>query len=285
MIKEDIMKKIISVLLVILMLCTALLTASCSDNRGNDKDNNDNSNKNDGQKTAKEVVEGSIDKFKDLDSYYAVMTQDISVSMQGVSMEMPVTVTIKVQDAKSQNPKIYAIQEVTMLGETVSIEMYVENGYVYISSDGTNQKLELSQFGDAADSVMYNKTVEELLQVLPEDVMKDVSLLYNTNGTRYVEVEFDPTKFLQLYASNIEGLSEDLGLFIDDLQISDSKVKIVIDRNDYIKEYTLDYKMGITVQGQDANASVTLKMEFYEPGKPVTVTPMEGYQNFPSVNQ
>ena len=69
------MKKIISVLLVILMLCTALLTASCSDNRGNDGDNNDNGNKNDGQRTAKEVVDGSIDKFKDLDSFLAELKE------------------------------------------------------------------------------------------------------------------------------------------------------------------------------------------------------------------
>ncbi len=272
------MKKIISLLMVLLMLCSAIFAVACAPD--DDDDNDDDGAK----KTAGELVKGSLEKSQSLDCYHVLMTQNILIRMQGISMETPVTIEIMVEGANTDSPKIYSNQTVEMMGESANMELYIEGDYAYANVDGEKQKINLSEFGTDADNIMYNKTVEELLQVLPEDVLKDVKINTNDNGDKYVEVEFDPTKFLQIYEESIEGLSTELGVSIEDLTISDSKVKIVVDENGYVKEYTLTYKMSINVMGQQAEADVNLKMEFIEPGSPVAVSPMEDYLDYPSVN-
>ena len=273
------MKKFISVLLIILMLCSILFVSACSDR----DDDDDNDNNNPSTLNAQKLVEDAITKINNLDSYYAIMTQDVHLSMQGVSMDMPVNVSIKVQDAKTSNPKMYAIQDMKMLGQSILTELYIEGDYIYLDSEGMQAKISKDEIGDT-DQLSYDKTVKELLWVLPDDVMNDVIVKINESGNRYVEVDFDSAKFLEFYESNIEDISSSINASIDDLQISDSKVKIVLDKSGYVKEYVLTYKMSISTQGQTANADVNLKIEFIDPGKSVTVTPMEGYQNFPLID-
>ena len=274
------MKKFISVLLIILMLCSILFVSACSDR---DDDDDDNNNNNPSTLNAQKLVEDAITKINNLDSYYAIMTQDIHLSMQGVSMDMPVTVSIKVQDATTANPKMYAIQDMQMLGQNITTELYIDGDYIYLDSNGYQAKISKDEIGDT-DQLSYDKTLEELLLVLPDDVMNDIIVKINESGNRYVEVDFDSAKFLEFYESNIEDISSSINASIDDLQISDSKVKIVLDKSGYVKEYVLTYKMSISTQGQTANADVNLKIEFIDPGKSVTVTPMEGYQNFPLID-
>ena len=273
------MKKFISVLLIILMLCSILFVSACSDR----DDDDDNDNNNPSTLNAQKLVEDAITKINNLDSYYAIMTQDVHLSMQGISMDMPVNVSIKVQDAKTSNPKMYAIQDMKMLGQSILTELYIEGDYIYLDSEGMQAKISKDEIGDT-DQLSYDKTVKELLWVLPDDVMNDVIVKINESGNRYVEVDFDSAKFLEFYESNIEDISSSINASIDDLQISDSKVKIVLDKSGYVKEYVLTYKMSISTQGQTANADVNLKIEFIDPGKAVTVTPMEGYQNFPLID-
>ncbi|MBR7100980.1 MAG: hypothetical protein IKC74_01705 [Clostridia bacterium] len=275
------MKKLFSILLVLLMLCSVVIMSACSDPDDNDDNTDDPSNSQ--SQNAQKLIEDSIKKINDLDSYYAIMTQDIHLSMQGVSMDMPVTVSIKVQDATTANPKMYAIQDMQMLGQNITTELYIDGDYIYLDSNGYQAKISKNEIGDT-DQLSYDKTLEELLLVLPDDVMNDIIVKINESGNRYVEVDFDSAKFLEFYESNIEDISSSINASIDDLQISDSKVKIVLDKSGYVKEYVLTYKMSISTQGQTANADVNLKIEFIDPGKSVTVTPMEGYQNFPLID-
>ena len=273
------MKKFISVLLIILMLCSILFVSACSDR----DDDDDNDNNNPSTLNAQKLVEDAITKINNLDSYYAIMTQDVHLSMQGVSMDMPVNVSIKVQDAKTSNPKMYAIQDMKMLGQSILTELYIEGDYIYLDSEGMQAKISKDEIGDT-DQLSYDKTLKELLLVLPDDVLSGATVKINENGNKYVEVDFDAAKFLEYYKNNIEDISSSLNVSLDNMQISESTVKIVLDKKGYVKEYILTYKMSISTQGQTANADVNLKIEFIEPGKAVTVTPMEGYQNFPLID-
>ena len=271
------MKKFISLLMVLLMLCSTLFAVACADDDDDDDD--------DGvKKTAGELVKASLEKTQNLDCYHVLMTQNILIQMQGVSIEAPITVDIRVEGANTASPKIYSNQTVQMMGESTNMELYIEGDYAYANVDGEKQKISLSEFGADANNIMYNKSIEELLQVLPEDVLKDVKVNTNDKNEKYVDVEFDPAKFLQIYEESIEGLSTELGVSIENVTISDSKVKIVVDKNGYVKEYTLTYKMSIDIMGQQAEADVELKLEYVEPGNPVAVSPMEDYLDYPSGN-
>ena len=159
------MKRFISVLLTVLMLCSALFLSACSDD-----DRVTTTTKGDGNgptpEGSQKLVEDSIAKISDLDSYHAVMTQNINVSMQGISMEMPINVDIKVTGAKTDDVRMYAIQDMEMMGETLITELYIEGDYIYLDSDGYQAKISKDEIGDT-DQLSYDKTVKELLQVLP----------------------------------------------------------------------------------------------------------------------
>ena len=83
------MKKIISLLLVILMLCSMLFAVSCSDTSD---DGDETSSSELPSQSAQELVEDSIEKIDNLDSYRAILTQNITVTMQVFTMQTPVTV-------------------------------------------------------------------------------------------------------------------------------------------------------------------------------------------------
>lgn len=256
------MKKIISMLLCLVMLCTSLLLVAC------------------GEKDPEALVNDSVVKMNELDSYSAKMTTEIEMSMGGVTVEVPIIMDMKAEGLGTDDAKVYVKYNITMMGETQVMEIYMDNEYVYLSADGEKMKMSIESLGDEADQYKFDEGVQELLQTLPADVLKDVEVVKDEDGNSVVEVNVDPAMFEQIYDKALDSMGEDYGELIGSIDVKNPKVKVVVNKKGYIVDYVMSFTMDMGVAGQDTSSEVVMKVEFDNPGKSVTVTPMEGYENY-----
>ena len=75
---------------------------------------------------------------------------------------------------------------------------------------------------------------------------------------------------------------------VSDLVISDAEVEVIIDAEGYVSLYALTFEFEMTVgegdEAVDCEVEVEMKVTYKNPGQPVTVTPPEGYQDYPEVD-
>ena len=253
------MKKITSLLLVILSFIMVLSLASCN------------------KKTTEEIINGAIEKTSALTEYEAKMNITIDMAMQGMTMSIPMNVVTKVKDADKENPIISATTTTSMLGQSMSVESYMDGEYVYISEDGEGYKMSLE---DAMGEYDYASDIDDMLKKMPEDLIKDIELTEGDDGSYKLTVSIPNETFEEIFGDFVDDMNEaSAGEIIEELEISDCKVVITV-KNDYVSNYDISFKMAMSVGGVETNSTVTANMEFVNPGEAVTVTPPEGYQDF-----
>jgi glutaminyl-tRNA synthetase len=66
--------------------------------------------------------------------------------------------------------------------------------------------------------------------------------------------------------------------------LSDCKVEATIAPDGYFASYALEYKIDLTVLDMKTSAQVKTDIVYTNPGESVTVTPLEGYESFPEMD-
>lgn len=252
-------KKIMSLLLIACMLCTATMFASC-----------DNA-------SAAEIVSNAVEKTGNLNSYAAEMKIEIDMAAEGMTLNIPMTTDMKVQNAKSENPLMSATTSMSMLGQTVKMDVYSDGSWVYMSSDGMSYKVSMEAAGDEYD---YAGSMDDMIKALPEDLLENVEVEKNEDGSKTVSAEIPGDTFSEIYGDLVESMNETSGgTGVEDLTVSDAKVSITV-ADDYITVYDISFKMELTTEGIETVSEVKATTTFKNPGEEVAVTPMEGYQDF-----
>lgn len=256
------MKKITSLLLVILSLFMVLSLASCN------------------QASTSEVISSAIENTNALKEYEAKMDITLDMAMDGMTMSIPMNVVTKVKDADKENPIVSATTTTKMLGQEMTVETYMDNEYVYVAEDGEGYKMSLE---DAMGEYDYASDVEDMIKDLPEDLIKDIQMVKNDDGSATLTVNIPNETFKQIFNDFVSDMNDaSMGVSVDEIEISDCKVVITV-KDDYIKNYDISFKMAMDVEGMSTNSTVSAKMEFVNPGNSVTVTPPDGYQDFEDI--
>ena len=253
------MKKITSMLLIILALFTVLSFASCN-----------------ALKT-EEVINNAIENTSKLSEYEANMSMVFDMKMTGMTMNVPMDVSMKVKDADKENPTVWASMETTVLGQKMEVETYMDDEYIYVVTDGEGYKANATE---ADDQYNYTESVDEMFKELPVDLIKDIELVKGEDGSYTITVSIPDETFKELYADFIDEMNESaLGEVVGNITISDCTVTVTV-KDDYVISYGLSYNMSMTVQGMSVDSSVTGSIEFVNPGSNVTITPPSGYESF-----
>jgi len=253
------MKRIISLLLVLCL--AAALFAGCE------------------QVTAAVEIAEALDKTQALDSIDAEIVTKVTVSAEGESESMPVTVTMQAEGLQTDSPKVAMQTQTTFLNETITTHMYIEGEWMYCAMGDFKYKISASEAGEEED---YSETTNELMQDIPEELLKNVKLEKQADGSRSVTISIDDEQFAEIYEDIIESTSEDIGGSIDDMLISNAKVTITI-KDGYVTKYALKYNMSMNIFGTKVDAEAEVSVTLKNPGSKVTVTPPEGYQDFPDL--
>lgn len=256
------MKKIVSLVLALLMVFGLVSLTSCL-------------------VTPAAAVEQAFENTEKLDSYYAVMDFKLSLSATGVTVDLPMSFEYKVEDANSENPTVYAKSNIEMLGQSLTVESYLKDGWAYIIYDGEKAKVNLSKVEN--DDEYEYEFIEEFVQEIPEELLKNVEFTNEDDGGKTVNINIPDSTFNELYDDFLEMITETaLQEEFKNLVFSEADLSVTI-KDGYVNVYSMEYNMSFNSDNVPMNASVEVSLEYKNPGEKVSVTMPKGYESFDDI--
>ena len=263
------MKK--SILVIILVLSMLFTFAACGE------DNNSG---------AYELVNSAWKKMEALDCMDAKMIMNISMKVDGISMDIPIEYDLKAVGLQSDSPKMAMIMSMEMFGVTVETDVYVEDDYCYMSSMGQKMKVKAEDVSDYDALDQAN----DIMVDLDEEYLKDVAVVPGSDGKKTVTLTMNADEFMDEFKDLIDSVGENAasGSSLEDIDISNVSIEITVDKNGYIDTYKVAFDMAMTVDVMDststATASADMNIQYRNPGQSVTVTPPADYKSYPEVD-
>lgn len=227
-----------------------------------------------GKTSAYDVVSKAIKNTQKLDSVAMEVTSEIGTKMDGASFSIPITADITATGLTSENPEIYTETATSMWGISMNVKMYQKDGWAYIDDGDSQHKTQDAETISEQDLI---NSVDLIVQELPEDVLKDVELMENEDGNQMVKLSIPEEKFLDIYGDFAKEIAGEYDAAEAD--ISDVDITIVVE-NEYVSEYKMAFSMKSTEEDDDTEMTVEFNVTYKNPGEAVTVTPLEGYQEF-----
>lgn len=256
------MKKIISLLLSVLLVFSAVFMVSCDD-----------------EKISKESHEAyksytdALDKINALDSINGKLNMSMTMKIDDTVESMAYNFNMKATGVKSpETMKMRMDGTMNMMGQSIVMDAYIDSGWAYydMTSMGTNMQFKTNLNGENEE---YSQMFEIGKVELPEKLFKKVVIENNADDSMSLSLTLSGSQLLDLYpdlsSSGIEAAKPS--------DISDANVSATVDKNGYLTKIEMSFS--IDVEGVKASTAITV--EYIDPGKSVTVAPMEGYESFP----
>lgn len=266
------MKKLISLLLALTILCAAIGFAGCS---------NENAPAETKAKTTFESINEALEKTANLESMAAQMKLEMNMVADGMTMSIPMTAKLKAKDMKTDNPIISMVVSMTMLGQNIDVELYQEDQWAYVVMEDMKYKANAEE---TLSEYNYVASADEMLQQIPEELLKDVELVKAEDGSQSVTVAIPDEKFAEIYNDFIASVNSETELDLGEMKITDAVVKITI-ANGYVTVYDIAFTMEMTAEGVSSSTEVKAAITYENPGQEVTITPPEGYQEFEEMDE
>lgn len=249
--------KIISFVLVLCILCAALLTGC-------------------GQESPYQVVDGAIKKTSALDSAEMTMDMTMGMVMDGSTISVPITAEIKGKGLQTESPVVDMDMTMSMLGQKMTISMYQEGEWAYMSMMGANYKAKVSDLGGQYD---YAQNANDMVKPLPEEFYKDANIT-EKDGTTTAVFKLDEKAFNKYYSDFLSGLNETTQTGpVGDVKITNAVITIAV-KSGYVETYGMAFKMEYQVEGEVVAADVDVVVKYKNAGKAIEVTPPEGYEKY-----
>lgn len=263
------MKKIISLLLAAVLFVSAFAFASCE------------------KQTAYTLVSGALAKSSGLDSMEADYSINIKMTAMGETYEIPMTYKVKASGLKTDSPVASTTMTMDMLGVSMSMDIYMDQEYCYMSMLGQNVKIKI---GEATEDYELMDEITGLTQPLPEELLKDVIIVKNEDGTQTVSLEISEEEFESIYKDFYMSMVSEIVAEVEykDISLSNIKVNITVNKDGYIGTYGMNFNLNIQmiIDGQtfDVSASAEATVDYINPGTAVTIQFPEGYQDFTEID-
>lgn len=256
-------KRLISLLLALTVLCTGILFTGCQGGLLKEK-------------STYEIINDALKKTQDLESMAAEMKMELGMDVGGMTMSIPATINIKAKDMKSDSPILSMLISMSLLGQSIDMELYTEDQWAYMVMGDMKYKTKAE---DMQSEFEYAENMDDMLQQIPEELLKDVELVKAEDGSQSVTIAYPAEMFAQNYEELIGSLNSVTEINVDELNISDAAVKLTI-ADGYVTMYDVAFKMEMTVEGVSTTTDAKVTITYENPGQEVTVTPPEGYQDF-----
>lgn len=277
--KNKMKKKILSITLAVCILVSLFTLTSCA------------------KETPFTLVKNAVEKTSALDAIDVDMTMDMSMDMMGISMTVPMTVDMQATGLKTEAPKIYTNMKTETSGIEMTVEMYQDGEYFYITIPMLgNIKTKASALVADYDSMA---DVESMLKVLPEELFtEEVAIVENEDGTKTVAIDIADEKFNELYKDFVDGATATIaeGTELKDFALANAKVEVTVNEDGYVAVYKIAFDMEMTLSmgeemadlgmgEMEVSATVDSVITYNDPGATVTVTPMENLDSFEEITE
>ena len=255
------MKRIISVVLAVCMLLSVMVLASCAE-------------------TPESLINGAMIKMASLTSIEAEMDAEIKMSMLGVDMSMPIDMHVIMDEIKSENPVGSVKAEMSFLGESVAMDMYMDGkGWAYMTVAGESYKVNTE--AASAELPLSSDSVTDMITQFPEDLFEGAVIEKNDDGSKSVTLVITAEQYAELFGEAMDSLSGSLGAAVS---VKDVTLEITV-KGGYVVEYDIEFDMDMNIEGMTVSASMDMDIDYINPGKAVKVTPPAGYENFPAIDE
>lgn len=264
------MKKLLTLALALLMIVSCFAFASCTK-----------------EPTAYELVSSAVEKSAALQNIELEQTVNMKMDMMdmmGMSVEVPITMTMKGKDINSENAVYYSLVNTTMMGMSVDSTVYIEGTDVYTLTMGEGFKMHLDSLEGEYDIA---KDLTAVFSCPAESVFEGIEIVKNEDGTRSVSLVMTQDDYINSYRPYYDSLVGELGVGTDGVKISDIKVTVTVNKDGYVCGYkmscVIDAKMNEMGMELDVKANVDTNITFVNIGGNVTITPPEGYKDFTEI--
>lgn len=251
-------RKILSVLLALCVVLMCISLTACK------------------KESAYTVIGSAVEKTQSLDSMEAEMKIEMNMVTDGMTMSIPITADMKATALQSSSPKISSVISTSMLGQDIIMSLYQEGDWAYVVIDDMKYKTNIKETESEYD---YSDDMNDMLKTLPEELLKDVEVTANEDGSMTVTVSIPDEKFSEIYEDFLEGLDTTTGAEGADIKISNAVVTITV-AEDYISVYDMKFNMDTEIEGVTAATEVKATITYRNVGAEVTVTPPAGYESF-----
>lgn len=225
------------------------------------------------EKTTAEVISEALEKTEALDNISAKMDIEVNMSAEGISMSIPMKIDLKAKNMKSDDPLVYAKIGMSMLGQSIDMEMYQEGQWAYMVMGDMKYKAKTDEATGITDNA------GNMLKDLPDTLLENVTFVKNEDGSQTATIAVPDDQFAGIYEDFIKGLNTGTEVDISKVKIMDAVVKITV-ANGYVTVYDMSFKMDMTAEGVEAAAEVKANITYDNPGGVVEITPPQGYKDF-----
>ena len=256
------MKRILAILMATVLLCGMCLLTACSDPSG---DNGKKGEPVDLYTTVKDATEKALAATSVEVKSVFVMDTD----MFGTQMKTTADLIMK-YNGKEVGVEGKSIVEMAGSKTETPCEYYYDGAYLYMTMLGEGYKIPATE-EDFAEEVGNSG---EYITVLPKELFEGV-----TGTADHIELTVDDATLKNLYG---EAIGELIGEEIDDLPdvtTKDGKITISV-KDGYLATFNVAYTCEVVMGEEDTvTYAFSQTTEFVRYGD-VTVTPMEGYEDF-----
>lgn len=258
------MKKFSAIALSLILIVSCFAFASCGK-----------------EPTAYELISSAVEKSSALSDIEMEQSVNMKMDMMGMSMDVPITMTLKGKSINTDNALYYTSATTSMMGMTVDSVVYIEGKDVYTLTMGEGFKLHLDSLDGEYDIA---KDLTSVFFCPSESVFEGVEVVKNEDGTRSVSFDITQEEYVNAYRAYYDSLMSDVGAGSDAAKLSDIKVTVTVNKDGYICAYKMscNVQAKVTEMGMDIDVSATVStdIKFVNIGGDVTITPPEGYQSF-----
>lgn len=253
------MKKWLSMIMVLALL--VCLTA-CGENAATNNDDGEKDEPVDLYTVVKEATENTLAATSyeakmvyvvDTDMFDTQMktTADLVLTYNGEEIGVDGKSVIEMADSKTEMPCRY----------------YYDGEYLYMTMLGEGYKIAATE----EDFVEEVGSFNEYIVVLPEELFEGI-----TGDAENVVLTLDETTLKNLYG---EALGEEIGEDLSDITVKDGKITLSV-KDGYLSTFNLSFTCEITMGEEDTVTYACSQETTFTKYGDVTVTPMEGCEDF-----
>ena len=284
------MKKILSWILIVAMLLASVMTMTACDLFGKEEKEEALS-----QDEVDDLLNAVSAKMEDLDDLEIRCSLDMKMVGEGVTVEIPLILNVKLDDYNSEAPAFELSLSGSYMGTSLNMAMYYVDGwsYVYSGTDGYKQETD-NPFAEMDMGMMEIPTLDEEAMATLEELIAELSdrvEAVTEDGVTEIKLEITVRELMEMAMELSEDMSgealdsEDLEEMTEMLNAVSGDLELTMTvANEYITKIALDANVSTTVEGVAASYEVAFELEIVDPGQSVTVTLPDGAEELPDIN-
>lgn len=231
------------------------------------------------KKTAYDIFSDAYGKTKALSAVEYNCKMDVSMVNGEEEIGIDVKTHAKTVGINDKKPVSSGVVDLSIGGVTVSASVYNADGMAYIDiAKLSKKKIAI----DSPEAITYNLSsmTKKSIVAFPEEILKDVNIVENDDGTKTIAFELTSEQFKSSYKEALESflkfIEEDDYSSLSEMSFRGVNVNVCIGSDGYISKYSLDYTLvkdeaSKTEEDEDIELNASIEIEFVNPGAEVKV--------------